>query len=90
VHRDHVRGELLWPWGVEVARRLGIEAILLDAGALVVRWFVGHDEGSDDPTRDDIGAAIEGVSGSMNLTHPAACAALIEKRRRLEQTFDAV
>lgn len=68
VYLDRVRGKLLGPWGVEVARRLGIEAVLLYAGALVVRWLLGHDEGSDDPTHDDIGAAIEGVSGSMNLT----------------------
>ena len=35
-YRDHVRGEILWPWGVRVARRLNLERLLLGAGAKVV------------------------------------------------------
>src|SRR5713226_7151006 len=54
-YRDQVRGEILWPWGAQVARRLGIESVLLD-----------------------VGAAVDGISGSINVTHPTACAALAE------------
>ena len=75
-YRDHVRGEILWPWGVRVAQQLGIEQVLLDAGGRVVRWFDFYDEGASSPTRDDVGTATKGVGGSLNVTHPAACAAL--------------
>jgi 2-polyprenyl-6-methoxyphenol hydroxylase-like FAD-dependent oxidoreductase len=77
-YRDQVRGEILWPWGVQTARLLGIESVLLDAGALVVRWLDTYDEGTDDRTRDDVGAVIDGINGSVNITHPTACAALAE------------
>jgi 2-polyprenyl-6-methoxyphenol hydroxylase-like FAD-dependent oxidoreductase len=75
-YQDHVRGEIVWPWGAELARRLGIDQVLLDAGALVVRWLDFYDEGAAGPTRDDVGAVIPGITGSLNLTHPTACAAL--------------
>jgi 2-polyprenyl-6-methoxyphenol hydroxylase-like FAD-dependent oxidoreductase len=75
-YQDHVRGEILWPWGARLARLLAIERLLLDAGALVVQWLHTYDEGSDGPTRIDVGAVIGGVDGSLNLTHPTACAAL--------------
>lgn len=77
-YQDHVRGEILWPWGVQRARQLGLESLLIDAGALGVQWLDGYDEGSDGRTRIDVGAVISGVSGSLNLTHPAACGALAE------------
>ena len=77
-YRDHVRGEILWPWGVRLARRLGLEALLLESGALGVPWLDGYDEGSDGPTRIDVGSVIDGVDGSLNVSHPAACAALVE------------
>ncbi len=77
-YRDHVRGEILWPWGVRTARLLGLESELLDAGALVVGWLDTYDEGADGPTGLDVGAVIDGINGSVNLTHPTACAALGE------------
>lgn len=75
-YSDHVRGEIIWPWGVSVARRLGVEQPLLDAGALVVRWLDEYDEAEPGPARIDVGAVVDGVGGSLNITHPAACAAL--------------
>jgi len=77
-YQDQVRGEILWPWGAQVARRLGIEQALLDAGALVVRWFDSYDEGAPSPDRADAGAVISGINGSLNLSHPTACAALAD------------
>ena len=77
-YRDRVRGELLWPWGVEVARRLGLEPVLLDAGALVVPWMELRTEGSSLAERREIGLAVEEVGGSVNLSHPVACTALVE------------
>jgi menaquinone-9 beta-reductase len=77
-YQDHVRGEILWTWGVQVAQRLGIEQTLLDAGALVVRWLDSYDEGAPSPDRTDAGAVFSGINGSLNLSHPTACAALAD------------
>jgi 2-polyprenyl-6-methoxyphenol hydroxylase-like FAD-dependent oxidoreductase len=77
-YQDHVRGEILWPWGAQLVRQLKIEQLLLDAGALVVRWLDYYDEGASGPTRDDVGAHITGIKGSFNITHPTACAALAD------------
>lgn len=77
-YRDHVRGEILWPWGVRVARLLGVEEPLLDAGAQVIRWFDLYDEGTSEPTREDAGTALRGIDGSLNIGHPSACVALAE------------
>lgn len=75
-YRDQVRGEILWPWGVRLARQLGVEELLLHAGAQVVRWFDLHDEGMPSPAREDVGAALADIGGSLNVTHPTACRAL--------------
>jgi 2-polyprenyl-6-methoxyphenol hydroxylase-like FAD-dependent oxidoreductase len=75
-YRDQVRGEILWPWGVRLARQLGVEQLLLHAGAQVIRWFDLHDEGTPSPAREDVGAAIADIDGSLNVTHPTACGAL--------------
>ena len=34
-YEDRVRGEAMMPWGVKEARDLGVEQVLLDAGAHV-------------------------------------------------------
>jgi hypothetical protein len=55
------------------------EGVEPDLVALPVgRWLDSYDEGADSRTRDDVGAVIGGVNGSINLTHPTACAALAE------------
>jgi 2-polyprenyl-6-methoxyphenol hydroxylase-like FAD-dependent oxidoreductase len=63
---------------VQVAQRLGIEQTLLDAGALVVRWLDNYDEGTPSPDRTDAGAVFSAINGSLNLSHPTACAALAD------------
>jgi 2-polyprenyl-6-methoxyphenol hydroxylase-like FAD-dependent oxidoreductase len=77
-YRDHVRGEILWPWGVRVARMLGIERVLLHADAQVVPRFDIYDEAVPDPLRLEVGEAVSGIEGSLNITHPRACSALAE------------
>ena len=77
-YRDHVRGEILWPWGVRLARQLDVERILLGAGATVVPHLDLYDEGTSDPLRIEVGEAVSGVEGSLNIAHPQACSALAE------------
>jgi menaquinone-9 beta-reductase len=80
-YRDHVRGEILWPWGVRLARRLGIERTLVDAGASVVARLDLYDEGTPDALRIDVGKSVNGVEGSLNIAHPQACLALAHAAR---------
>ena len=77
-YRDHVRGEILWPWGVRVARILGVERVLLDAGARVVPRLDIYDEASSDPLRLEVDEAVSAINGSLNITHPRACSALAD------------
>ncbi len=76
-YRDHIRGEILWQWGLAEARRLGLEDVLLEAGGLIVPGFVFFDEGAP-PAPEDLAGAVEGIPGSLNLAHPVACEALID------------
>jgi 2-polyprenyl-6-methoxyphenol hydroxylase-like FAD-dependent oxidoreductase len=76
-HHDHVRGEILWPWGARLLRQLELEPVLLGAGAQVVRWLDLYDEADPGPRREDVAGAIAGIGGSINITHPAACRALL-------------
>jgi menaquinone-9 beta-reductase len=78
-YRDRVRGELMWPWGVAEVQRLGLEDVLLDAGANIADRFVDHDEGRSEPAVPaDLSAQVTGAPGSMNLFHPTATRALVE------------
>jgi 2-polyprenyl-6-methoxyphenol hydroxylase-like FAD-dependent oxidoreductase len=76
-YRDHVRGEILWPWGVRLARVLGIEQVLLEGGGRTVRWLHTYDEGASSPAKDHVGAILDGIEGSLNVSHPTACEALV-------------
>ena len=80
-YRDHVRGEILWPWGVRLARHLGVARILLGAGATVVSRLDLYDEGTPEPLRIEVDKSVSGVAGSLNIAHPRACAALAEAAR---------
>ena len=80
-YRDHVRGEILWPWGVRLARHLGVERILLGAGATVVPHLDLYDERTPEPLRIEVDKSVSGVAGSLNIAHPRACSALAEAAR---------
>jgi 2-polyprenyl-6-methoxyphenol hydroxylase-like FAD-dependent oxidoreductase len=77
---DRVRGESMQPWGVAEARTLGLEQVFLDAGAHVAHEWLHFD--ADLPNDVSfanplpVGAIGPEVTGSMNLRHPDACAAL--------------
>jgi 2-polyprenyl-6-methoxyphenol hydroxylase-like FAD-dependent oxidoreductase len=78
---DRVRGEILWPWGVKVARALGVEQVFLDAGAYVGTELTIFDEDPASTERFGVGEFVEGVRGSVNIAHPAACGALANAAR---------
>ena len=80
VYEDRVRGESMVPWGVAEARRLGVEQVLLDAGAHVAPMWINYHLPDQ---RDEVpaGMIIPDVAGSMNLRHPEACAALEQAAR---------
>ena len=75
---DRVRGECMMPWGVKEARNLGVEQILLDAGAHVTPTWMQYFEGVDEPTMIPMSMMVEGIPGTLNLRHPDACQALID------------
>lgn len=77
--KDENRGELLWPWGVREAQRIGVLDDLLGAGGHVVsgiRSYSDQSPGMEDATRLD--GLVEGVPGSVNLGHPTARQALLD------------
>ena len=69
-YRDHVRGEILWPWGVRVARRLNLERLLLGAGAKVVPRLDLYDEGSAEPLAIEVGEVLGGIEDLSTLPIP--------------------
>src|SRR5579864_1359470 len=77
VYEDRVRGESMQPWGVAEARALGVEDVLLAAGAHIARsWFQYHLPDARDEV--PVGVMLPGVEGSVNLRHPDACQALAD------------
>ena len=77
-YEDRVRGESLLPWGVKEARNLGVEQILLDAGAHVAPAWMQYFDGVDEPAMIPMSIMVEGIPGSLNTRHPDACQALID------------
>ena len=80
VYEDRVRGESMMPWGVAEARALGVERLLLDAGAHIAPTWVNYHLPDQ---RDEIpaGMIVPEVPGSLNLRHPDACTALEQAAR---------
>jgi 2-polyprenyl-6-methoxyphenol hydroxylase-like FAD-dependent oxidoreductase len=73
---DRVRGETIQPWGVVEARLLGVERVLLDAGAQVnglLRHFADGFQTTDLP----MSTMVPGIEGALNIGHPSACEALL-------------
>jgi 2-polyprenyl-6-methoxyphenol hydroxylase-like FAD-dependent oxidoreductase len=75
---DRVRGESMQPWGVSEARRLGVEDVLMAAGAHITptwRQYFPNGEGARDLPMN---LMVSGIAGSLNLRHPDACQALLD------------
>lgn len=76
--RDRVRGESMVPWGVREARTLGVERILVEAGAHVAAMWKRYGDDGAEPFDIPVSALVPEVAGTLNLRHPDACQALTE------------
>ena len=77
-YEDRVRGESLQVWGVAEAQELGVESVLLDAGAHITPTWKNYVAGSDEAREIPMAFLRPGVGGTMNLRHPDACQALTD------------
>jgi 2-polyprenyl-6-methoxyphenol hydroxylase-like FAD-dependent oxidoreductase len=82
VYEDRVRGELLQPWGVLEAQRLGLATALEQAGGVILRWAVQYDEVRTPAEalaeRRDVRQVLPGVDGPLCVGHAEACEALTQ------------
>ena len=80
VYRDRVRGELVKPWGVAEARRLGLHETLLRTGGIHHTRIVPYDETLESMEAEKAAVALDnilpGVPGTLGIGHPQACEAL--------------
>jgi 2-polyprenyl-6-methoxyphenol hydroxylase-like FAD-dependent oxidoreductase len=77
-YKDRVRGESMAPWGVGEARGLGVEEVLLAAGAHVAPKWKQYSEDLEEAFEIPMEIMVPGVPGTLNLRHPVACQALID------------
>lgn len=75
---DKVRGESMQPWGVREARALGVEQIMLDAGAHIAPLWKQFVAGDTDARDIPVNIMIPEIGGTLNLGHPVACQALVD------------
>jgi 2-polyprenyl-6-methoxyphenol hydroxylase-like FAD-dependent oxidoreductase len=77
-YADRVRGESMQAWGVGEAKALGVEPVLLAAGAHIAPVWKSFDADGTESLELPMSAMVPGVSGTLNLRHPIACQALID------------
>jgi 2-polyprenyl-6-methoxyphenol hydroxylase-like FAD-dependent oxidoreductase len=75
---DRVRGESMQAWGVRDARLLGVEDVLMAAGAHVTATWRQYFPSGDDPRDIPMNLMVSDIEGSLNLRHPEACQALLD------------
>jgi 2-polyprenyl-6-methoxyphenol hydroxylase-like FAD-dependent oxidoreductase len=75
---DRVRGESMQAWGVKEARDVGVEQVLLDAGAHITPVWKQYVEGAGEFGDIPMAMMIPDIPGSLNLRHPDACQALLD------------
>jgi 2-polyprenyl-6-methoxyphenol hydroxylase-like FAD-dependent oxidoreductase len=75
---DRVRGESMQAWGVREARQLGVEDVLMTAGAHIAPIWRQYFPSGDDPRDIPMNLVVPDVAGSLNLRHPDACQALLD------------
>lgn len=77
-YEDRVRGESMHAWGVKEARELGVEDVLLAAGAHVAPVWKQYAEGLGEVSEFPMALMVPEIPGTLNLRHPVACQALVD------------
>ena len=77
-YQDRVRGESMHAWGLKEARELGVEQVMLDAGAHVTGLWKQYAEGIGVASEIPVAMMVPDIPGTLNLRHPVACQALID------------
>jgi 2-polyprenyl-6-methoxyphenol hydroxylase-like FAD-dependent oxidoreductase len=77
-YEDRVRGESMHAWGVKEARELGVEDVMLEAGAHITPVWKQYVEGVGLAGEIPMGMLLPDIPGTLNLRHPVACQALID------------
>jgi 2-polyprenyl-6-methoxyphenol hydroxylase-like FAD-dependent oxidoreductase len=85
-YHDRVRGESMQCWGVKEAQELGVEQVLLDAGAHIAPTWKSIAADGSEQQEIPMALLIPGVGGSLNLHHPTACQALLDDAERAGAT----
>jgi 2-polyprenyl-6-methoxyphenol hydroxylase-like FAD-dependent oxidoreductase len=75
---DRVRGESMQAWGVKEARDLGVEDVMLAAGAHLAPLWKQYSETGNEPAEIPAAMMVPDISGTLNLRHPVACQALVD------------
>ena len=75
---DRVRGESMQAWGVREARQLGVEDVLINAGAHIAPTWRQYFPNGDDPRDIPMNLMVPDIGGSLNLRHPDACQSLLD------------
>ena len=75
---DRVRGESMQLWGLAEARLLGVEDVLMAAGAHITPTWRQYFPDGDDPRDFPMNMLVPDIPGSLNLRHPDACQALLD------------
>jgi 2-polyprenyl-6-methoxyphenol hydroxylase-like FAD-dependent oxidoreductase len=77
-YQDRVRGESMHAWGVKEARELGVEGVMLAAGAHIAPVWKQYGEGIGEAAEIPMAMMVDGIPGTLNLRHPVACQALVD------------
>ena len=75
---DRVRGESMQAWGLAEARLLGVEEVLIAAGAHIAPTWRQYFPDGGDPADIPMNMMLPDIPGSLNLRHPDACQALLD------------
>jgi 2-polyprenyl-6-methoxyphenol hydroxylase-like FAD-dependent oxidoreductase len=81
-YHDRVRGEVMVPWGMAEARRLGLDDVFLRAGGIWVTRRIPYDETIPPHVAEtmvqDVPRLFPDIPGFLDVRHPAACRALAD------------
>lgn len=86
-YQDRVRGETMPPWGYRELVLTDLLEVFLRAEGMVAQRYAGYGDTIAPEvahaSRVDASSVLPGAAGSLNLSHPGACQALIDEAAAL-------